>query len=160
MSRDAPIPCIVCDKALENVDEAAENQPHKGTTFTSGGHYGSTAFDPMNGEFLEINICDDCLRKRAEQGKVMIGRERKPLIYLARIRSGDEYLFMPSRFGWTKAHRALVRWRPDMEDDDDDLLIESAEEYFELRAQGLVESWFKDDEIRAMFARAEEGGET
>ena len=66
------LPCIVCDEPLEPVWEDAGNQPHAGTTFKSHGHYGSTFFDPIgdNGSYIEINICDECLRTAQEQGKV------------------------------------------------------------------------------------------
>jgi hypothetical protein len=45
------------------------NQPYKGTTFFSRGHYGSTVFDPPPSSpvRLELNICDPCLEERAER---------------------------------------------------------------------------------------------
>lgn len=69
--------CIVCSEALENVhigDE--ENQPYKGTCFFTYGHYGSTAFDPMDGTMLELNICDDCLRVAIDAGGFIRKRDR------------------------------------------------------------------------------------
>jgi len=74
-------PCIVCDKHLENVDSDADNQPYKGTYFRSHGAYGSTAFDPMDGSFIEINVCDECLLKARDKGEVMYGREAKPVFF-------------------------------------------------------------------------------
>lgn len=65
MSRYAQ-PCIICERELRNVMEDCDNQPYNGTTFQSQGHYGSTIFDPMDGLYLELNICDPCLvEKRA-----------------------------------------------------------------------------------------------
>lgn len=55
--------CFKCMKELVNVWEDADNQPHDATTFITEGHYGSTVFDPMDRTRLEINICDDCLRR-------------------------------------------------------------------------------------------------
>jgi hypothetical protein len=65
--------CIVCRKDLANVP-GEENQPAGGVEFTSRGHYGSTAFDPMDGTFLAVNICDDCLTKAAAEKVVLHGK--------------------------------------------------------------------------------------
>lgn len=73
------MPCIVCRAALENLFEPApeefcwENQPVKGTAFQTHGHYGSTVFDPMDGTFLEINVCDECMKKASHDGLIMTG---------------------------------------------------------------------------------------
>lgn len=69
-----PVPCIACGKALEPVMHPSENQPYAGTAFTTGGHYGSCAFDPMTGHYLEINICDVCLNAAQKAGRVLLGR--------------------------------------------------------------------------------------
>jgi hypothetical protein len=68
---DKTLPCIICNRELENVVPASEgNQPYGGTAFFTHGHYGSTYFDPVDGTALEINLCDDCLRIADKQGKV------------------------------------------------------------------------------------------
>lgn len=66
--------CIACGRELEDAVEPVPgvNQPHKGTAFASHGHYGSTAFDPMDGHSLEINICDPCLLVSAKKNRVLI----------------------------------------------------------------------------------------
>ena len=56
-----PVPCIVCGKVLQSAIPGAINQPYAGTAFMTTGHYGSTAFDPMDGSRLEIIVCDPCL---------------------------------------------------------------------------------------------------
>ena len=61
--------CIVCDTEVENWDEAYpdnESQIHPigGTMFHTYGHYGSTVFDPMDGWYLLIVVCDECLKTR------------------------------------------------------------------------------------------------
>jgi hypothetical protein len=77
--------CIVCDKPLEaavpDPVQTGVNQPYAGTSFHSYGHYGSTIFDPMDGQFIEINVCDECLeRKRGrEQNVIALGRTHKNL---------------------------------------------------------------------------------
>ncbi len=68
----ASLPCIVCHRSLENFSNSP-NQPNNGLAFTSYGHYGSTAFDPMNGSFLELNICDPCLLSAAADQIILVG---------------------------------------------------------------------------------------
>lgn len=65
--------CIVCKKPLDNVTPAGVNQPSLGLAFQSHGHYGSIVFDPMNGSYLEINVCDPCLKQAGMEGRVLIG---------------------------------------------------------------------------------------
>ena len=74
-----PIPCFVCFKPLyEVLRERGEgiNQPEQATVFITNGHYGSTAFDPLDGSWLELNICDPCLRERSKS--VLIGKQYAP----------------------------------------------------------------------------------
>lgn len=65
--------CIVCKKTLENIEYPEGNHPIHGTAFHSIGHYGSGVFDPMDGTFLEINVCDDCLKEAGAERNVMLG---------------------------------------------------------------------------------------
>lgn len=70
------LPCARCGRELESavpkeVDQPYGNQPHGGTAFHTGGHYGSTVFDPMDGTSLELNICDKCLLVLARAGHVL-----------------------------------------------------------------------------------------
>lgn len=93
------LPCIACGTALRNVDpHEIENQPEEGVAFSSPGHYGSTVFDPMDGTFLEINVCDPCLVKAGEQGRVLSGRRRRP-VTVERL-----------RVGWEDVDKPLVPW--------------------------------------------------
>lgn len=61
------LPCFKCGRRLHSAipggieDEGTTNQPYAGTAFTTGGHYGSTFFDPIDWQRLEITICDACL---------------------------------------------------------------------------------------------------
>lgn len=66
------INCVLCDCELENLTPDG-NQPVKGTAFQSYGHYGSGMFDPMDGTYLEINICDYCLSLIGTRGNVLMG---------------------------------------------------------------------------------------
>ena len=76
---DSPtLPCIVCREPLNNVlpDAIGDfNQPSNGLAFITYGHYGSTIFDPVlvNGQWLEINICDKCVLAATEDGIVLNG---------------------------------------------------------------------------------------
>ncbi len=67
MSREAMLPCFVCGTTLLNAVAESENQPQEGTEFRTYGHYGSTFWDSLDGEELVLNICDECLRDRADR---------------------------------------------------------------------------------------------
>ncbi len=58
-----PLPCIVCGRRLNAAMDAvgSSHVPYAGTMFETGGHYGSTAFDPLDGTRLQIVVCDECL---------------------------------------------------------------------------------------------------
>lgn len=54
--------CFKCSRELESVwVDYTHNQPYAGLSFTSNGHYGGTLYDPMDGSYIEIFICDVCL---------------------------------------------------------------------------------------------------
>lgn len=108
--------CIRCDKQLVNVEsDGVQNQPNEGLAFSSDGHYGSTAFDPMDLSELEINVCDDCLRKLAGEDNeyILSGRYR--------IRVVCEEMWV----GWMRANPAWLPWTgPDMAKDDKELVLD------------------------------------
>lgn len=110
MSEIALVPCIVCGKELQNVDKDAENQPYEGTAFETHGHYGSTAFDPLNGSMLEINFCDDCLVKAGKAGRVLWRREAKALV--------GAPPWPNSIFGWVEDPGPYVTWNPELDSTD------------------------------------------
>lgn len=64
------INCIVCAAEVDNWDIAHPDKdvvhPIGGTVFRTYGHYGSTVFDPMDASYLDIVICDNCLKDRME----------------------------------------------------------------------------------------------
>lgn len=66
--------CIVCDYQPEYAlpGEGDINQPYKATAFSTPGHYGSTFFDPMDGSYIEINVCDDCLNKAVDKKQILL----------------------------------------------------------------------------------------
>lgn len=93
------LPCIACGRELRNVDDDVEvNQPNNGTAFTSHGHYGSTAYDPMDGHYIEVNVCDLCLVLHYE--RVREGRDRKPIMEDGSV------------VGFEDVRWKLVPWRP------------------------------------------------
>ena len=65
--------CIVCKMHLENFDNGEVNHPKDAVVFIARGNYGSTVFDPMDGSYLEVNICDDCVKLARHDSMVMIG---------------------------------------------------------------------------------------
>ena len=56
----------VCDIEMDNLIDKGF-QPTHGLAFITYGHYGSTYFDPMNGDYLEICICDVCLASLSDK---------------------------------------------------------------------------------------------
>lgn len=71
--------CIICKKQIKPLYEG-EHTPEYATTFHTSGHDGSGLFDPMDGSFLQINICDNCLAAAAEQDLVLVGQSSVPLM--------------------------------------------------------------------------------
>lgn len=61
--------CIVCRDLLDNIYTPGI-QPNAGLAFYSQGHYGTTFFDPMDGSYIEVCICDSCLEKADKQGLI------------------------------------------------------------------------------------------
>ena len=64
--------CIVCNTGVDNWDIAYPEDeikvhPIGGTVFRTYGHYGSSVFDPMDASYLEVVVCDDCLKSRKER---------------------------------------------------------------------------------------------
>lgn len=112
MSRRNALPCIACNAAVESIDDSYINSPYKATAFQTEGHYGSTIFDPMNGTYLELNVCDECLRRLAAEGKILLGQQRRRVVT-------DSPIGMPMFAGWLRVKREMTVWSPGTEDDDD-----------------------------------------
>jgi hypothetical protein len=77
-----PVPCVICHKRLDEAIPDSTNQPYKATTFMTHGHYGSTFFDPMDGSYLEINVCDECLERVKSENKIYHYRGKKVTTYV------------------------------------------------------------------------------
>ncbi len=58
--------CIKCGKEMQNLMDE-QLQPVEGCAFRTYGHYGTAVFDPMDGSFLEIAVCDTCLSAAIEK---------------------------------------------------------------------------------------------
>lgn len=65
--------CIVCKMDMPSLLEGEPNHPNGGVVFQARGNYGSTVFDPFDGSYLEINVCDTCLLTAKHDNMVMIG---------------------------------------------------------------------------------------
>lgn len=61
--------CVRCDKELKNIVTQG-HQPCDGLAFHTYGHYGSTYFDPMNGSYLQLTICDECVEELETKGYI------------------------------------------------------------------------------------------
>ncbi len=68
MESNNPIPCIICNKALEPVFPETSDQPSQANSFVTHGTYGSEYFDPLDGSYIYINICDGCLEALESSG--------------------------------------------------------------------------------------------
>ena len=110
------LPCIVCGAALDNVIDDSENQPYGATAFMSDGHYGSTAFDPLDGTFLEVNICDPCLIQAQLNAEVLWGRDHRPVIAEGMVVGGE------------RVNRPLIPWNGDGSYDEVDVATIDREE--------------------------------
>lgn len=54
--------CFCCNSPMRTVGFI-----DGGVSFHTHGNYGSEVFDPMNGTYLEIYVCDDCLLDKKEK---------------------------------------------------------------------------------------------
>jgi hypothetical protein len=56
-------------------------QPYAGTLFVAHGHYGSTIWDPptTSTRFLEVILCDECLRVHADRVQEVIPTPRETI---------------------------------------------------------------------------------
>lgn len=70
-----PVPCIVCHTELSDIGSGSSNHASGGNAFRTMGQYGSTVFDPMDGSYLEVNICDKCIVSAAKNGEVLLGQQ-------------------------------------------------------------------------------------
>ena len=83
MKTENKIHCLSCGKELDNLDyemrdgKRVEVHPMNGLHFRTYGHYGSTAFDPMNGTYLDVAICDQCIVKNLDKVR---GNGKKELV--------------------------------------------------------------------------------
>jgi len=68
--------CICCGRGLQNINTRGF-QPDNGLAFATSGHYGSAYFDPMDGSWLEVAICDGCIRDADDRGVVRHWPERQ-----------------------------------------------------------------------------------
>lgn len=68
-------PCIKCGRELTRASDEYEAQPNDGVMCSTTGNYGSTVFDPMDGQAIAFNICDDCLVRLGKLGRLYAYRE-------------------------------------------------------------------------------------
>jgi hypothetical protein len=72
---DNKIPCIVCEKELDNLVYESSKRTHMievhpmgGLHFQTRGNYGSAIFDPVvTDERLDVAICDVCIMKNLDK---------------------------------------------------------------------------------------------
>ena len=76
--------CMICDKEIlpEFPEHPEINNPKDATVFTSVGNYGSSIFDGLGHAYLEVNICDDCMRKAIEKRNILIRTTKDYAFYV------------------------------------------------------------------------------
>ena len=119
--REASLPCLVCGKTLVQ-EMPGYPAPGDGVLCTTSGNYGSTVFDPMDGERLRFNVCDECLTAAAEAGRVVSGRTALRVQYTDP--NGDSWLV-----GWRELDDPNdAVWKPSLPDRGAHIVEVSAEE--------------------------------
>ena len=68
------LPCVVCGCELRPIisTDVADNHPSGALSFQSEGQFGSVEYDPLDGSYIEINICSPCLRRLGQKNQVAI----------------------------------------------------------------------------------------
>lgn len=120
MTRSESFPCIICGKPLERALESFEPQPSEGIMCETGGNYGSTIFDSIDGEQLAFNICDECMVRAGEQGRVMTRRKFRLIL----VDAGPLHRLV---VGYERLDRPYVRWHNGLEHDDESIVMEVGE---------------------------------
>jgi len=89
-----PFPCLVCKKPLEPVmpwhADGVYIQPSGALTLSGEGMYGSRVFDPMNGSYIQGNICDECLEDALKEMRVGIFKN-ETVVTVNRVALPDRY---------------------------------------------------------------------
>lgn len=140
------LPCIKCGRVLENSSVGEKrplaNQPNDGISFNTNGHYGTTVFDPMDGSFIEINICDPCISQASREGLVLHVSCRRLVVAneyftgefenMTRTFNRDEAtIVMPTMVGWQNIDCDYKMWNVDERERVEPLTIET-DEIFEI----------------------------
>lgn len=115
---ETEVPCLACGKVLQQaLSEKSPMQPDEGIYCETPGSYGSTVWDSLDGEYLVFLICDECMIRAGEQGRVMTYRKWRPVL-------SDAGFSVPSVVGreWLR-NRGLVRWHHGLPADDEPLYL-------------------------------------
>jgi hypothetical protein len=128
------LPCLVCGKRLVNVWQDADNQPNDGVTWISHGNYGSTVYDPVGTEeFIEMNLCDECLVRAGEQGRIYTARQRRPV-----------HMHDYGIVGSISAPYAPVPWHRGLPSYDDMIYVDDLEDFYALGHDAQLYSGLED----------------
>jgi hypothetical protein len=122
MHRTASFPCLVCGRELLRTAEQMEEEPDAGVMCYTHGNYGSTVYDPFDGEYLAFNICDPCLVAAGEAGRLMATRASRPIKAYIPLESGRRLL---SIVGSERVDgRPYVRWHQGLAGDGDERIFD------------------------------------
>lgn len=113
------LPCLVCGAQLQRVIDNSEVQPSDGVMLSTYGNYGSTVFDPMNGNCLYFNLCDDCLVKAGDQGRVKATVNHIEITTDTPFRGNDgKLVVVTSIVGSRRCEAPFVQWHKEIPTDD------------------------------------------
>lgn len=110
---DAPIPCLICGTRLPRA-KRGRTAPKDGTLFRSYGSSESTLDVVLAlNTFVEVIVCDDCLRTAAEHKRVLRGQPpvyvSPPIRYTVAALDGDGQI-VDGQSPWPQVD---VPWRRD-----------------------------------------------
>lgn len=61
------VECIKCGKTSRNFSEDGIHPIDSALVFRSYGNFGSTVFDPLDGSYIDIVVCDTCMVEYAKK---------------------------------------------------------------------------------------------
>lgn len=80
------LPCIVCGEVLRDTEVSEEHNviPYDGITFEGHGNYGSRLFDPLDGSYLIMVLCDSCAKERGDRIIHIAYKRNVPVVHMKR----------------------------------------------------------------------------
>lgn len=113
--RKESMPCIICGRRLMRVSDEYEAQADDAVMCSTSGNYGSTVYDPMNGEVLLFNICDKCLVAAGNHKNARIVTHRRSIPVTTDVPISDGRWVVSGVGSRVIADDPLVPWNETLE---------------------------------------------